>query len=68
MLINNALYDAFRREYGGQVRGAAQAQQLPGLLGPPPRSRVDALDGELTVFDLTVFGPIGSTSEGACGG
>ena len=56
-LINNALYDAFRRVYGGQVR--CEPDNYSGYSGHRPDLAV-LLDGELTVFGLKVFDPIGS--------
>ena len=61
-LINNALYDAFRRAYGGQVR--REPDNYLGYSDHRPDLAL-LLDGELTVFDLKVFDPIGSTSESA---
>ena len=56
-LILNALYDALRRVYGGQVR------REPADLTESCDHRPDLallLEGVLTVFDLKVFAPIGS--------
>eukprot|EP00964_Phaeocystis_antarctica_P071759 scaffold43833_cov58-Phaeocystis_antarctica.AAC.1 len=56
-LILNALYDALRRVYGGQVR------REPAYLTESCDHRPDLallLEGVLTVFDLKVFAPIGS--------
>ena len=53
----NALYDALRRVYGGQVR------REPADLTESCDHRPDLallLEGVLTVFDLKVFAPIGS--------
>ena len=61
-LINNALYDAFRRAYGGQVR--REPDNYLGYSDHRPDLAL-LLDGELTVFDLKVFDPIGSTLENA---
>ena len=56
-LILNALYDAMRRVYGGQVR------REPADCSEYSDHRPDLtllLEGLLTVFDLKVFAPIGS--------
>ena len=56
-LILNALYDAMRRVYGGQVR------REPADCTEYSDHRPDLtllLEGLLTVFDLKVFAPIGS--------
>ena len=61
-LILNALYDAFRRVYGGQVR------REPTDYREYSDHRPDLtllLDGDLIVFDLKVFDPIGSTAAEA---
>ena len=61
-LINNALYDLFRRAYGGQVR--REPSDYRGYSDHRPDLTM-LLDGELTVFDLKVFDPIGSTPGNA---
>ena len=65
-LILNALYDAPRRVYGGQV------QREPADCSEYSDHRPDLvllLEGVLTVFDLKVFAPIGSDAgEGLRGG
>ena len=53
----NALYDALRRVYGGQVR--REPADLTESCDPRPDLAL-LLEGVLTVFDLKVFAPIGS--------
>ena len=51
-----------KRVYGGQVR--REPDNYLGYSDHCPDLAL-LLDGELTVFDLKVFDPIGSTAEGA---
>ena len=57
-LINNALFDAMRRVYGGQVR--REPDNYQGYSDHRPDLAL-LLDGGLSVFDLKVFDPISST-------
>ena len=57
-LINNALFDALRRVYGGQVR--REPDNYQGYSDHRPDLAL-LLNGGLSVFDLKVFDSISST-------
>jgi len=56
-MINNAIYDALRRVYGGQVR--REPDNYRGYSDHRPDLTL-LLEGTLKVFDLKVYDPIGS--------
>ena len=56
-MINNAIYDALRRVYGGQVR--REPDNYRGYSDHRPDLAL-LLEGTLKVFDLKVYDPIGS--------
>ena len=56
-MINNAIYDALRRVYGGQVR--REPDNYRGYSDHRPDLAL-LLEGTLKVFDLKVFDPISS--------
>ena len=57
-LINNSLYDAMRRVYGGMV---AREPAIYHGYSDHWSDLTLLLEGQLTAFDLKVFDPIGST-------